>query len=207
MVELKKRKLFLDFDNTIVNTTKAIVSLYNEDFKYYKDFKPVDWHTINTYDFEECALASKEYINMYFNQPRFFRHLDFMPSPTIGIGFIFTSVQSYLNALNEFFDVTIVSLGYSPNLKGKIKWLKHVYLDNQYGFNFIGVNMKEYHDKSHIDMSGGILVDDNARMLETSNASTKICFGDIHSWNDTWTGLRAKDWKELTYILWRKEVQ
>lgn len=207
MAELKKRKLFLDFDNTIVNTTKAIVSLYNEDFQYYKDFKPVNWKEVNTYAFEECTLASKEYINTYFNQPRFFRYLDFISSPTMGFDFTFTNVQSYLNMLKESFDVTIVSLGYSPNLKGKIKWLKNMYLDKRYGINFTGVNMKEYHDKSHIDMSGGILVDDNARMLETSNASTKICFGDVHSWNDTWTGLRAKDWKELTYMLCRKEVQ
>lgn len=207
MAELKKRKLFLDFDNTIVNTTEAIVYLYNNDFKYYKDFQQVDWHTVNTYDFKECKLASREYINTYFNQPRFFKYLDFMPPRKIGFGFTLSNVQSYLNVLKELFDITIVSLGCNPNLKGKIKWLENNYLDKEHGFNFIGVDMKKYKDKSHIDMSGGILVDDNASMLETSNASTKICFGDVHSWNDTWKGLRAKDWKELTYMLCRKEVQ
>ena len=204
MAELKKRKLFLDFDNTIVNTTQAIVYLYNEDFQYYKDFNHVNWRTVDTYSFEECTLASKDYINTYFNQPRFFRYLDFM-SQKVQIGL--SDVQLYLNILKELFDVTIVSLGYSPNLKGKIKWLENNNLDKEHGFNFTGVNMKEYKFKSHIDMSGGILVDDNARMLETSNASTKICFGEVHSWNDTWKGLRAKDWKELIYMLCRKEVQ
>lgn len=204
MEEPNKRKLFLDFDNTIVNTTQAIVSLYNEDFQYYKDFNPVNWRTVDTYNFEECTLASKEYIDMYFNQSRFFWYLNFM-SQKVQIGL--SDVQSYLDILKELFNVTIVSLGYSPNLKGKIKWLENKNLDKEHGFNFTGVNMKEYHDKSHIDMSGGILVDDNARMLETSNASTKICFGDVHSWNDTWKGLRAKNWKELTYMLCRKEVQ
>lgn len=207
MAALKKCKLFLDFDNTIVNTTKAIVSLYNNDFKYYKDFKPVNWQEVNTYDFEECTLASKEYIDTYFNQPRFFRQLEFVVQSKDYFENMLLSTQQYLELLRELFDVTIVSLGYSPNLKGKIKWLENKNLDKQYGINFIGVNMKEYHDKSHIDMSGGILVDDNAHMLETSNASTKICFGETHSWNDTWTGLRAKDWKELTHMLCTKEVQ
>lgn len=197
MAELKKRKLFLDFDNTIVNTTQAIVSLYNEDFQYYKDFNPVNWRTVDTYNFEECTLASKDYINTYFNQPRFFYRLICMSNAALA-----------LNFLANKFDITIVSLGFSPNLKGKVEWLYNYYeIDDQLPFNFTGVNMKEYKDKSHINMSGGILVDDNARMLETSNASTKICFGEVHSWNDTWTGLRAKDWKELIAMLCRKEVQ
>ena len=36
---MKKPKLFIDFDNTITNSTKAIVDLYNEDFKYYKKYE------------------------------------------------------------------------------------------------------------------------------------------------------------------------
>lgn len=37
------RKLYIDFDGCVVNTIAAICQMYNEDFKYYKDFKPVKW--------------------------------------------------------------------------------------------------------------------------------------------------------------------
>ena len=55
------KTLYLDFDCTIVNTIKAIVSLYNEDFKYYKNFKYINWIDINTWNFTECNCASAEY--------------------------------------------------------------------------------------------------------------------------------------------------
>ena len=70
--------LYLDFDCTIVNTIKSIVSLYNEDFKYYKNFKHINWSDINTWNFTECNCASAEYINTYFNQQRFFDRLEYM---------------------------------------------------------------------------------------------------------------------------------
>ena len=35
--------IFCDFDGVISNTIKCIVELYNEDFRYYKDFKPIPY--------------------------------------------------------------------------------------------------------------------------------------------------------------------
>ena len=72
------KTIFLDFDCTITNTIKAIVSLYDEDFKYYKKFKYINWTDINTWNFTECNCASAEYINTYFNQQRFFDRLEYM---------------------------------------------------------------------------------------------------------------------------------
>ena len=70
--ELNKRILYVDFDGVIVDSIKAICDLYNEDFSYYSDFKPVDPNDVLTYDFSECNCASKEIIDWYFNTPRFF---------------------------------------------------------------------------------------------------------------------------------------
>lgn len=42
------RKLYIDFDGCVVNTIAAICQMYNEDFKYYKDFKPVKWWEVET---------------------------------------------------------------------------------------------------------------------------------------------------------------
>ena len=60
---MKKPKIYCDYDSTIVNTIKAIVDLYNEDFKYYKKFEYIHWTDIRTWDFLECNCAKPEYIN------------------------------------------------------------------------------------------------------------------------------------------------
>ena len=62
--------------------------------------------------------------------------------------------------------------------------------------------MNKYDDKSCIDMGDGILIDDSAKNLEQSNASLKICFGDIYEWNKTWNGIRLKNWMDIrNYLL------
>ena len=173
-------------EGTISNTIKAIVDLYNQDFKYYKNFKPIEWSDIETWGFKECNCATSDYINTYFNQERFYDGLEFMES-----------AKEVLNELKECFNIIIVSMGYSPNLKGKEIWIKK----NMPYADFIGVNFKDYEDKSHIDMSGGILIDDSAKNLETSSADIKICFGCRYLWNENWQGVRNIDWQEVYKFL------
>lgn len=43
------KTLYIDFDGTLVNTIESIVDLYNEDFKYYKNFNYIRWCDIDTY--------------------------------------------------------------------------------------------------------------------------------------------------------------
>ena len=166
----------------IVNTIAGIVSLYNEDFKYYKKFEPVKWWEVNTWDFTECSCTTPEYINTYFNQQRFFDRLTYMDW-----------AKENLDELKETYDITIVSSGFSPNLKAKEIWISK----NLPYCEFIGVNLKEYEDKSHINMSDGIFIDDSANNLETSNAAIKICFGDEYPWNKKWDGIRCNNWHEV----------
>lgn len=51
------KTLYIDFDGTLVNTIESIVGLYNEDFKYYKNFNYIRWWDIDTWGFEECNCA------------------------------------------------------------------------------------------------------------------------------------------------------
>ena len=182
---MKKPKLFIDFDNTITNSTKAIVDLYNEDFKYYKKYEYVHWTDIRSWDFLECNCAKPEYINTYFNQQRFFDRVEFMDN-----------AEEVLNRLKDKYEIIIVSMGYSPNLRAKEYWIKeHI----PYA-KFIGTNFKKHNDKSHIDMSDGIFIDDNAKYLNT-NAKYQVCFGDIYDWNRDWEGKRCFNWYEVEKYL------
>lgn len=165
--------------------------MYNEDFKYYSDYKYILPEQIKTWDFEELDCASREYINTYFNQQRFFDRLNFMP-------------QAY-ETLRKFAlqgEVIIVSSGYNPNLRAKEKWCK----EHLPFCQFIGVNLKEYKDKSHIDMNDGLFIDDSAHNLKTSNADTKICYGEIYPWNKEWNGKHCWDWN-MIYQLYKAELE
>lgn len=181
------KKIMIDFDCTIVDTIKAIVDNYNEDFQYYKDFHHINWWEINTWDFEECDCASKEYLNTYFNQPRFFAKLEMMPW-----------AERVINELKEYYQIEIVTMGYSPNLKQKKIWVGKYFPE----IPLLTVNMKKHNDKSHIDMSDSIFIDDSYKNLATSNAKEKICFGDKYSWNEQWEGKRLLNWMEVRdYLL------
>lgn len=175
-------KIFLDFDGCIVNTIKKIVDIYNEDFMYYKKFTPINWWEVETWNFDECTCTNRNYINTYFNQPRFFENLEYMPW-----------ARQIIEKLKDYYDITIVSCGYSPNLKGKQIWI-----ENNLPFcQFVGVNFKEHSDKSAIDMTNGIFIDDSANNLITSSAEIKICFGDEYIWNKEWTGIRCANWYDI----------
>lgn len=181
-----KKKIFIDYDGCLVNSIRTIVSLYDDDFQYYKDYKKIDWSEIETWDFIELNCADRKYIDNYFNQPRFFRNIEWMPW-----------AKEIVNKLKDIYEITIVSMGYSPNLIGKEKWIN----ENLSFCKFIGVNFKYYNNKSCIDMSDSIFIDDSANNLITSNAELKICFGDEYEWNKDWSGIRCANWYDVWNLL------
>lgn len=186
----EKAKLYIDMDNTIINSVKAICDMYNEDYQYYPNYKYIHWTDIHTYDFKECTCAKTKALKKYFTYGRFFNCVNFMDN-----------AHGVLYRLQKKYQIAIVSIGTAANLRAKKIWIK----DRLAFADFIGVNVDEYADKSHIDMSDGILIDDDARYLESSNTSTKICFGDVYEWNESWTGKRCCNWIELEEYL--KEMQ
>lgn len=180
-----KQKLFIDFDSTLVSSIEKIVELYNTDFKYYKEYKPIHWTEINTYDFKELTLINKDIALDYFDDHRFFINLKFMDN-----------AKEVLDKLKDKYDIIICSIGRPVNLHYKREWI----LNNLPYAEFIGVDLK-FGNKEAVDMSGGILIDDLATNLTTSNADIKICYGDIYDWNKDWNGIRKYNWYEVYYCL------
>lgn len=99
--------------------------------------------------------------------------------------------------LAEHYKIVFVSHGQQPNLVQKKELLRGIFPFAK----FIGVNWNEYKDKSHIDMSDGIFIDDSAKNLITSNAEECICFGDEYEWNEKWNGKRISNWCDLEKYL------
>lgn len=188
MIDINK-KIYLDFDGCITNSIKKICEMYNEDYRDCNIFKPAKWYLVNTWSFEDqCPLASRDEIDDYFNQKRFFDNkLEFMEN-----------AEEVINKLSEHFDIYVVSMGNEKNLTYKEGWLEN---NLPYIKGFIGCNFDEVSDKSHIDMSGEIFIDDSANNLETSNSELKILYGDIYSWNKNYKGIRKFNWYEVYEFL------
>ena len=188
----------------IVDSISAITTLYNEDFQAYPNFHYIKPSEIHTWNFEECKCATSDVFDMYFNTPRFFDNLEFM-----------NQADTFIWLLSYQFDFVIVSHGNYPNLQLKKKWIDRkltLFINDTKMFNqgvvdFIGVDFREHVDKSHIDMSDGIFVEDTYDNLVTSNAKHKIVFGEPYPWNVEnevcgASGLgksytRCKNWMEL----------
>jgi 5'(3')-deoxyribonucleotidase len=181
---MNKRKLFIDYDSTIVNSIKRICEMYNEEYINHPKFIPARWYLVEKWDFaDQCKLAPKGLVTYYFNREDFFNEkLEFMEN-----------AEEIINRLNSKFDIYVPSLGYKDNLYFKEEWLKK----KMPFVNFIGCSSNDCKDKSHIDMSGGIIIDDHIDNLKTSNADIKICYGDIYDWNKNWTGIRKWNWYEI----------
>lgn len=184
MLNNKKPTLYIDFDNTLVNSIKKIVELWQRKYNGTSRYKPIHWTEIETYDFKELNV-SKDEIKEFFNTKEFFQKLEFCDNAEVIIKFLY----------EQGFKIVFVSMGQPENLALKKEWLsKHNILKNT---EFIGIDINNYKDKSHIDMSDGILIDDEIRYLETSNAVKKVCFGDEYEWNRDWLGKRCWNWYEV----------
>lgn len=123
--------------------------------------------------------------------------------------------DTFIWLLSYQFNFVIVSHGNYPNLQLKKKWIDRnlkisingTKMVNQGSVDFIGVDFKDYDDKSHVDMSDGIFVEDTYDNLLTSNAKYKIVFGEQYPWNienEVYRSMesgesyvRCLDWMEL----------
>lgn len=185
-----KRKLFLDFDGTLCNSVKAYCDTYNIIYKNYPEYKKADHTLVKRYDLkDQCPLV--ENVNSIFANEWFWFYLEFMPN-----------AEQIIHNLAQKFQVIICSIGTYENLSEKAKWISKYlpFIDDCILIKNTDCNM----DKSIVDMDGGIIVDDVAHNLLTSNAETKILFDNDFRWND---GHRHKfnfttyDWDETYKFL------
>ena len=176
--------LYIDLDNVVFDTICTIKQMYDEDFCYYPEYEWIPAHEIKHYDFSELHYMTQERLINYFRSGRFFDNLQYIEEAE--------AVIMYLRKIQDC-PIVFVSIGTRENLRGKEEWVRafnHIWnMDAE----FIGVDKI---DKSHIDMSDGILIDDEIKNLENCNAQKNICFGN-YEWNQSWDGLRALSWREI----------
>lgn len=169
-VNKKKPTAFIDLDCVTLETVRCIVELYDLDFHDKPGYKKVDWTKIDSWDFLELSLATKEVIDGYFNQQRFFDRVKMIDG-----------AKEAIDYLSNFYNIVFVSHGEDLNLH-----LKEKYVNEHFPYaRFIGVKLSEHYDKSCVDMSGkgNVFIDDMSKNILGSNADIRICFGKDYEWN------------------------
>jgi 5'(3')-deoxyribonucleotidase len=185
------KKLFLDFDCTIVDSVKTYCNIYNKIYEDKDGFKEADYNKVNRYDLkDQCPMAAHQ--EEIFSSEEFFKHVEFM-----------ADAKEVIERLSKEYEVIICSIGTLDNISYKSQWIK-----NNLGFikNIILIcNSVEKGgirtDKSIVDMKNAIFIDDHADNLESSNAELKICFGKEYEWNRNWQGQRCFSWREVENLL------
>lgn len=183
-----KIDLFLDFDDTICLTSKQFVKLANKKYK-----KEEDWNNINRWDFKDLyPEITNNDIDNIFSSEDFFVDLE-----------LCENCLDTINSINNLVNIHIATIGTDKNLKNKMKWIKE---NLNIDFNFNGILDTGINDKSSIDMSGAIFVDDRADNLRSSNANIKILYKNYH--NYSWQQIEPNDniyvvdsWEQICSIL------
>jgi 5'(3')-deoxyribonucleotidase len=159
--------LYFDVDNTICNSTKRFVQIYNREYN-----ENANWQDCYLWDYSDICPKLKD-SEVIFSREDFYNHeMDFKDK------YIDTIIKLlYL----KNYDINFVTIGSKENLKYKSNWLKH---------NFPYIRQSNYHmleklsmGKEEIHMQNGILIDDNYINLLTSNADLKICMHKKVEWN------------------------
>ena len=170
-----------DFDETLVESIKAITTLVNKEFGFN-----VSWDSVHRYNFEDAYPSiPKNEILKYFETDEFFNILTIKPNT---IETLYT-----LNSLGYF--LKIVTIGTAKNLAKKKEWINQNILPFV-PIQTIGIERESSEmGKGCVDLKGYLLLDDHQTNLMTSNATVKVLYRNIEnaSWNNLWVGRFVTD--------------
>lgn len=182
-------RLFLDFDEVLADSIEAVLCILNE--KYNKNIK---FKEVKVWNFTDVFPETHgEEISQIFDQDEFWDVVNFKHGAREFIKYALDN--PYIE------DITVVSVGRKNNLINKERFLKEHFGDK---IKFIGIYSHDcVMDKSCVDMSGGIFVDDNENNLFSSNADYKLLFKNVADaeWNSKWTGDWIVNFDDLKFYI------
>ncbi len=176
-------KIFIDFDNTLVNSNKSFISILN---KKYSLNKTED--DLKDYNYQSIYPITQKEKKQIFESKEFFNNLTFK-----------TDVLEFINKFRKTCEIVICSVGTEENIQKKSDFL-HNYLPEISFFGLIDAK-----DKSAIDMQRCIHIDDNPTNLNT-NAALKILYKDFYNyhWQENIQNTNyyvTNTWNEIDSIL------
>lgn len=178
--------IYIDFDDTIASSIDNVVRIINK--RYNRNVKPQD---IGKWDFSDVYPdIPLENIIGVFGEKEFFKTLKLK-----------NDVIPTLRRYGKYNHLIIVSKVDGVAIKEKYDWIKEHLMDIGIDIEFRGIPLGK--SKGIIDMSDGIMIDDNAQFLKETNAKYKILYKCDRAFDDTqdWGGYTVSSWKELNKLL------
>jgi 5'(3')-deoxyribonucleotidase len=137
---------------------------------------------------DECPLLNRTKLLKMFSDDSFFRNLTFK-----------TGAFEVLSELAKDYPIIIVSIGTKENCSKKKDFIDANLPFVSKSILIAGKDENLIMDKSSVDMSDGIFIDDVEDNLFSSNAAMKILYENIPNaeWNHKWRGERINNWYDF----------
>ena len=178
--------IYIDFDDTIAESLPAVVRIVNE--RYNRD---VNVHDISEWSFGDVYPDIPQHdIIKVFGEEGFFK--------------ILKPKKDVIRVLHKFCkrnELIVVSKVDTRALYNKNGWIDEKFRNIGIDMRFIGIPLGK--SKGLIDMDGAVMVDDNVKFLNETNAKYKILFDNDTKFHrgQKWDGIRVDNWKDLDIIL------
>jgi len=183
-----KIPVYLDFDNTIVDSTERLIFLLNQYYNTNKNYKDVKRYNCS----DLFPNITQNLILDMFDKEEFFNDLS-----------IFPNCKEVLLKYKENFDYQITTICTEKSLIHKKEYLNKELFPCIFTLNGI---IKNGTGKEMIDMSNGIIIDDHIDNIRSSNAKYKILYkGELDTeWNQFEISdncFVARNWEEVDVFL------
>lgn len=179
--------IYIDFDDTITNSIQALLAISNK--RYGTNYKIED---VGDWDFKDIYpdVPLKEIVSIY-DTDEFYNLLN------IKLDALF--VLRRFAKRNKVFIVTKVN---KRSMVQKFQWIKEHIQNFGIDVELIGIPLNK--SKGIVDMSEGIMIDDNVKFLNETNAKYKVLFKNNRKFDrlQEWSGMSATSWQELERILY-----
>ena len=196
---MKKLRVVIDVDGTLINTDDALAKYYNHVFSNHPDFVPADGMKIYYYncDIQMPLLKGIPSLLKIFDTDFFWNVVELKEG---AVEYVRKLVE------DERFEVVIWSYGSNSNhLKKRAFLMKH--------FPFVKdiiLSNGKLVNKSEV-ATGGVIIDDHPKNLKNPKAFN-ILFMDrgIRNYNKDFKGIHACDWEDayqavVGYYVWHVE--
>lgn len=186
-----KKTFFIDFDNTLYNTDKALIKIFKDQGGKTIDDK--SWEDITMWDYTDIIPGNQKVINELFkDKNKTLYHKD---------GFYDGMVDLIKSYYDKGHKIIVASIGNPENSISKINLIREIMP--------FAIQMPTIHDdvlsltKCGYNMDNCIFLDDSVKILNQTNSTDKILiqFGKEKQKSIGYKGVRATSISELTNIL------
>lgn len=187
---MDKLVIYVDCDDTILHSSETVINILNNRYNVNKSIQDLkDWH----YRSIVSTVTPEEILSIYSSD-------EFWEQVKINEKFL-----EIYNKFKEDIKWVIVSKGDCVNLLKKQKFIGKNFKDVE--FRGLILNDSDEFNKSLVDMSDGIQIDDNINCLTYTNSPIKVILKNNKSvyWNKVYSNMdnlyAVENWELMEFLI------